>query len=671
MSKFRYSEWDGSQEVNLDADQLMDEVDRLMRRYGDLSQALRAMQRGDMGNRQMPNLDKLMEQLRRRKQNQLDKYNLGSVMDDIRKKLDEILKTEREGIQRQLDEAEKKAQSGNGDLSPELRQKLSQATRQRAAQNLDKLDNLPGDVGGQIKELTQYDFMDGQARQQFHELIDMLKKNAMQSYMRDLTQKLKNMDANSLAAMRNLVESINQMMEARQRGEQPDFDSFMQQFGDSFGADRPQNFDELMERMRQQMDQAQALMESLSPEDRQELENLLNSMLDDATQMEMAKMAANLDALLPSQRRPRNYPFSGEESLSYTEALKLMEEMQKMDRLEQQMKNAQYKPTLDNIDDKLMEELLGEKAKKELEAIRDMAKLLEEAGYIRRRGNGYELTPEGIRKIGQKALKDIMSHLKKDRTGPHTTERTGVGTERIEETKKYEFGDDFHIHIQRTVMNSILREPGAPPVHLKPEDFEVLKTEESTRTAIVLLLDQSLSMTMNGYFDSAKRVAIALNSLIRSRYPKDGLHVLAFSRRAHEIKTQDLINMNLPYYGQGTNFQHALQMARKILAEENCVNKEIILVSDGEPTAHCEGNEVYFQYPPSLRTLQMTLREVRNCTAKGIIINTFMFDDSPFFTSFVTQMARINKGRVFFTNPDGLGRYLLVDYMSKKRGRVI
>jgi uncharacterized protein with von Willebrand factor type A (vWA) domain len=209
-----------------------------------------------------------------------------------------------------------------------------------------------------------------------------------------------------------------------------------------------------------------------------------------------------------------------------------------------------------------------------------------------------------------------------------------------------------------------------PPVKLDSQDFEVFKIEESTRTATVLMLDQSLSMFMQGYFQAAKQVAMAMDSLIKTRYPKDILHVVAFSRRAREIKGQDLLYMSSTRGEQGTNYQDALRLARKLLAHQNCANKEIILVSDGEPTAHLEREDVYFQYPPSLRTLQMTMREVKACTSQGIVINTFMFDDSPFFTSFVTGMARLNKGRVFFTSPDGLGKYLLMDYVTKKHKRI-
>lgn len=318
-----------------------------------------------------------------------------------------------------------------------------------ASQNRAKLDGLPPDVGGRIKELTDYDFMDEDARNQFKELMDMLKKHAVEQFGKNMVQRLKNMDPNALASMRQMIEALNQMLEQRMNGETPGFQGFMEQFGDFFGDNPPQNLEELIKNLQNQIAQAQSLMDSLSPGVRQELQDLLDSMLDDATKYELAKMASYLERLYPSDRMQKRYPFSGEESISYEEAMKLMETLQKMDALEQQMKGAQYNPSLDSINDELVKEVMGEEAERELEAVREIARLLEEAGYINREGNRYELTPKGIRKIGQQALDSIFSHLKKDRHGGHNIYRTGLGDEQIEDTKKYEFGDDFHIHIRR------------------------------------------------------------------------------------------------------------------------------------------------------------------------------------------------------------------------------
>ncbi len=673
MSSYLYSRWDGSEPFALDKDELMAELERNLMASGDLSHALWKLQRdGILGNqgRHLPSLQDLLQRLHQRRQSQLDKYNLGSVMDDIRQRLDNLLKTERQGIQRRLDEARQKAEGDVSELSQETRQRLLKMVEDRASENLEKLENLPPDIGGQIKELTQYDFMDEEARREFQELLDMLKKHALESYGRDLMQKLRDMDASTIADMRNLVEAINNMLEQRMRGQEPDFDRFLDQFGHYFGPQPPQSLDELVEHLQSQTAQAQSLLDSLSEEDRSSLENLLQSVLDEETQHELAKLAANLETLYPIDRWRRSYPFSGEESISYTEALKLMEMLQKMDKLEAQLKESQYNRSLDDVDKQLARELLGNEAAEELEAIRSITQILEEAGYIRRKDGRYELTPRGMRKIGQKALKDVFAQLKKDRTGGHAISLKGISGERADETKKYEFGDAFWLDLEKTIMNALNREPQLPPVKLSTEDLEVFRTEELTRSATVLMLDLSLSMPMRGNFQAAKQVAVALDALIRSQYPKDSLYIVGFSSYARRLKKEDLTYIGWDEFDPYTNMQHGFALARKLLVKERSTNKQIILISDGEPTAHFEHGNIYFQYPPSPRTLQLTLREVKDCTQKGIVINTFMLEGGAFLSAFVTQMARINKGRVFFTSPDRLGQYLIVDYISHKRRRV-
>jgi uncharacterized protein with von Willebrand factor type A (vWA) domain len=674
MGTYSYSEWDGTQNwEKADADDILAELERNLMNHGDLSQALHMMQRNGIrsGDRRMPGIQELLQRLRQQRQQNLDKFNLGSMMDDIREKLEQVLKSEREGIQKKIDEAQKKAKDPASPISPEMQQKMLKRMQDMASQNLQKLESLPPDMGSQIKELSKYDFMDDSARQQFQELMDMLKRNAMSSYAKNMMQQMKNIDPQTISRIRHMMEALNQMLEDRLKGKEPDFNKFMQQFGDFFGPNPPKNLDELIEQMQRQMAQAQSLLESLSPEDRQSLEDMLNSMFDEGTQFEMAKLAANLEALYPGDDLRQRYRFSGEESLSYTEAMKLMEELQKMDRLQEQLAQAQRSFSTEGIDEKLLKEIMGDKAADDLDNVRQMAKILEEAGYIQRKNGRYELTPRGMRKIGQKALHEIFSHLSKDRMGGHTTRKRGGGGERLEETKRYEFGDDFELDLQKTIMNSLQREHAGVPIKLKVDDFEVSQRETLTRTATVLMVDLSLSMFMNGRLQAAKRTAIALDSLIRSQYPKDNLYIIGFSQRAGEIKKEDLPFVNWNGYEHGTNIQHALNLARKKLAKERSGNKQIILISDGEPTAHMEGDDIYFQYPPSFRTLSLTLREVIRCTQKGIVINTFMLDESSYFTNFVIEMARINKGRVFFANPGDLGKYVLVDYVSGKNRKVV
>jgi len=668
-----YSEWDGSQNIfEPDADALMQELQRNLMYDGDLAEALRMMQRNgltDRLGRRLPSLKELMQRLQQRRQEHLGKYKLNSMMEDIRKRLDDIINAERQGIQRRLDEARKKAAEGSRELNPEMQERLLKNLEERASQNMEKLEVLPKDVGGRIKDLNQYDFMDGEARRQFQELMEMLKRNAMSSFAREMTQKLKNMDANSLAAMRHFMEAINQMLEARRRGEEPDFEGFMKQFGDFFGDNPPKNLDELIERLQQQIAQAQALMESLSPADRQELQDLIDSMLDETTKYEMAKMMANMESLYPGWLDPQSYKFSGQESLSYSEALKLMEHLQKMDKLEEQFQDSRHYDSLDEIDEKLVKELLGDKASEELKRMREITKMLEEAGYIRKKRGEYELTPRGMRKIGEKALNTVFASLKKDRSGSHNIRQRGTGGERTDETKRYEFGDDFDLHLQKTLTNALLRQPQVP-VKMDVQDFEVFRKEQLTRSATVILLDMSLSMRMGGNFEAAKIVSIALNSLITDKFPKDSLYLLGFSAVARRMTPEELTYISWDDFTPYTNMQLGFILARKLLEKDRSANKQIIMISDGQPTAHVENGQIVFQLPTTQRCIDVTLREVNKCTRAGIVINTFMLPSRDIFNIFVDRMARLNHGRVFFTEPGDLGKYIIVDYINNKKTKI-
>jgi uncharacterized protein with von Willebrand factor type A (vWA) domain len=710
MGDFKYSEWDGSQNIfDMDADELMDKVSDDIMSNSNLSDIMRRMMRNGMQDRQgrrLPGLQEMMQRLRQKRQERLDKYDLGSIVDEIREKLNEIKKKEREGIQEQVERARRQsgdksregADQGPGEMTKEMKERLEQLRQKakeeaeakgnrkegkeqlskeqleklrknledRAKQNLEKLDQLPKDLGGQIKELNDYDFMDDEARQKFQELMDMLKKHAMENVSRNMMQQMQNMDPQALQDMKNMIQAMNKMLEQRMNGQEPDFNQFMQQFGNYFGDNPPQNLDELIEQMQKQMAQARNLLNSMSTKDRKALQDLLDSMLDDSMKEELAKLSQNLETLFPSEDMDREYEFGGEESISYTEALKIMEELQKMDALEEQMKAAQ-RNDMDAIDPELFKELMGDEASEELEKLREMLKKLEDAGYIREKNGRYELTPAGMRKIGQKALQDIFSQLRKDRIAGHTIRAKGKGGDKDEETKRYEWGDELDLDFQKTLMNALKRDATRPPLKLSVDDFEVNQWHAATRTAIVLMLDMSLSMFMRNYFESAKRTAIALDCLIRGQFPKDVLHIIGFSQVARVIKKEDLFHVGQNWYEHGTNLQHALMLAEKLLAKEGASNKQIIVITDGEPTAHIENGEIWFQYPPSMRTLQMTLREVRNVTQKGIVMNTFMLDDSAYLSAFITRATSLNKGRVFFADPSNLGKYVLHDYISKKK----
>lgn len=715
MLAYKYSRWDGSQLLDLDADDILSEISDELMDTGDLRRALqRLMQRG-MKNGPLMGLQDLMRRLQERRQERLSQYNIGSTMDEIKKALEDILNTEREGIRGKLEEGRQQAQeamqgaqegdgsegqqgegqegqegqqpsagqgnmqpggrsgrpsSSSGGLSPEAVQDLLKYLERMAQQKQEFLDSLPQETGKALQKLSEYEFASPDAKRKYDELMEMLKQQIAESFFQNMQQGIQGMTPEQMQRMREMIQALNQMLRDEMDGKKPDFQGFMEQFGDMFGPNPPQSLSELLEQMHQQMNLMNDLLESMTPEQRQQLQELMDSMLQDmGLENDLMELATYLNEIFPRER-PSDYPFAGDDPLTLKEALKLMEEMGRMEELEKEIKSSQYKDDLESIDPEKVRELLGDEEAENLEALKNLAKKLEEAGYMKRVGNKMELTPRALRKIGQNALRDIFARLKRDRFGNHEMERRGVLGEKMDQSKPYEFGDPFLLDLESTVMNAIERQGPGIPVRITPDDFDVYRTEHMSQASTVVLLDQSRSMGYTGRFLAAKKVAMALHNLIRTQFPRDNLYLIGFADYARELKPDWLPQTTWSYYVSGTNMHHAFMLSRQLLAKHKTGTKQIILISDGEPTAHMERGHAYFGYPPTYRTIQETLREVKRCTREGIIINTFMLERNYSLVQFVNQMAKINKGRIFFTSPDKLGEYILVDYISNKKQQV-
>jgi uncharacterized protein with von Willebrand factor type A (vWA) domain len=350
--------------------------------------------------------------------------------------------------------------------------------------------------------------------------------------------------------------------------------------------------------------------------------------------------------------------------------MRLMGELQDLDALEQALRQASRSGDLDRLDPERLRELLGPEAEQALRDLQEVARKLEEAGYARQHGDRWELTPRTIRKLGEKALGEVFGRLGRARVGGHRIAPAGSGGEPTGETKPYEPGAAFELNLRRSLMNALARRGPGTPVRFEVADFEVDRVEATVTAATALLLDQSSSMFHQGRWPSAKKVAMALQALIHGQFPRDRLVVIGFSDAAAEIRPEELPATEPNMWRQGTNMQHALLLARRRLAREPAATRQVIMVTDGDPTAHFEGGEVYFSYPPARRTIAETLREVRRCTAAGIVINTFMLARAPYLLEFVDYVTRINRGRAFFAEPGRLGDYVLVDYVTNRRRRV-
>ena len=666
----RFSAWDGTQDpLGPDVDELFGRLSEDVFHGWDVETALRRMlNRGflDRQGRRMQGMEEMLERLRKRRQQQLERFNLDSVFKDITEKLDRVLRQERQGIDRRLEEA------------PEDGRRLLERI---AAQRRKQLDELPPDPGGALRALRDYEWMDNEAEQGFQKLLEEIRQNVVDSYFREMSEQMQSMSKEDLATVREMARDLNALLRQKLEGVpepqmQRNYEAFLEKWGRLF-PNAPATFDEFFEQLMQQMARMDSLMQSLSPEMRRQLEDVMESVFNDPElQDTLAELAASMEILSPRRRLGSRYGFFGDEEVSLDEAMKLMDGLQSMEELERGLRDVYRGEQLDESMQQQLRELLGDEASRSVDQMQRMMRELEERGLVERTDQGLQLTARGMRRIGQKALGDLFARLRHDRFGEHSLARQGHGGDRVEESKPYEFGDAVDLDVERTIMNAVRREAsegrgrargeGSAP-HLRPDDFEIHRAETLTRCSTVLMLDMSRSMPLRGYFYAAKKVALALDSLIRSQFPRDGLAIVGFSDLAREIPASALPHLTVNEYVYGTNLQHGLMLARRILSRSHAENKQIIIVSDGEPTAHIENGRPVFFYPPLPETFAKTLIEVKRCTRDDIVINTFMLESNHHLVRFVNQMTRLNRGRAFFISPDRLGDYVLVDYVNSRR----
>jgi len=416
-----------------------------------------------------------------------------------------------------------------------------------------------------------------------------------------------------------------------------------------------------------------AQLDQLPPRLSESLERLQGyDFEDDQARAEFERLLEELDNIRQLEDFQRRYGelFHGPESLDYDDALNLMREFQRLKQLEEDLLSG----NLERVSLESLRELLGPQAMQDFQQLRQITLLLTNAGYLTSRGGKLQLSPKGVRKIGQLALREIYQGLLRDRPGGHQSDHRGLADVRPETTRPYVYGEPLNLDLVRTLKKALARRPGTP-LEVHPNDFEVFDTLHSTTTSTVLLLDMSWSMSWEGRFAAAKKVALAMEGLIRARFPRDYFGIVGFYTRAKELKLRDLPeaswNMGDPF----TNLQDGLRLASEMLSRHPSTNQHMIVITDGQPTAYFSRGRLYCEWPLSfggisMRAAQETLREVERVTRRGVVINTFMLDDSPSLRAFVERMTRINKGRALFTRPDRLGEYLLVDYIARKRKRV-
>jgi uncharacterized protein with von Willebrand factor type A (vWA) domain len=637
----RYSQWDGSQDPfgpDVPAAELLEEMSEDLLSgagaQGAMSGLLRRGMRGRFGG-----LDALRARLREARAREQARLNLQGPLDEIRERLGEIVERERST----------------------LSFKAEEDARMREA----VLDSLPPDVPGQIRELSDYRFVDQQAQREFDELMEHLRDQVLGAYFRNMAEGMRNLSPEQIQRFKDMLAELNQMVERRDRGEDDGFDGFMQRYGDMF-PDNPRTLDELLENMARRMAALSRLLASLSAEQRAELQALAEQVMADMDlAFEVDRLGANLASMFPDMPWGDPALAAGDEAMPLSATVDAMERLHDFEDLDRSMRGEYAGASLEDVDEEALRRTLGETAARDLRRLKQIERTLEQAGLVSRREGRLEVTPKGARKLGERALVRVFERLRRDREGTHDAREVGGLAEPTGSTRPWTFGDTGQIAVQRTVFNAVVRGGPGADVHLLPDDFELVDAEQRTEAATALLLDLSFSMPLRGHFVHAKRMALALHALIEGRYPHDRLYMIGFSDYARRMEPQDLTAAGWERV-YGTNMQHAFNLAGRLLAQHPRATRQVIMVTDGEPTAHLEGEEVFFSWPPVPRTIQLTLTEALRLSRAGVTMNVFMLEDSPGLIRFMERLAKLTAGRVFLMDDREIGDFIVRDYVSRR-----
>ena len=651
MSNYRYGAWHDGPDPLAPPFDAGSAVDGLAERILDgqsVRDSMRDLLRNGLDGSN--GLDALRAQVRQRRRALERSGQLDGTLHDIRELLDRALTLERQA------------------LFPDP----SDDARFREAM----LDQLSGDTARAVRELADYDWRSPEAREAFEQIGEQLRRDVIDSQFRDLTSAMGNpSDPAAQQALKDMMADLNAMMAAHRRGENVDetFNEFIEKHGDFF-PERPENFEQLLDELARRAAATQRLLDSLSPEQREQLEALMEQALGDLDlAAEMAELGDHLRALRPDLPWNGSQRMDGEHGLPMPDATSALVELADLEALDEQLGQGYAGATLDDVDEDAVRRALGRGAVDDVARLRAIERELERQGYLTRSGDRLDLTPKAVRRIGRTALRHVFDSLESGGRGEHGIRDTGASGELTGSTREWRFGDEQPIDVVRTVGNAIGRHlsegSGHGPISLRADDFEVQETETRTRAAVALLVDQSFSMVMNDTWRAAKTTALALHAMATTAFPLDAVEVIAFANLARVIAPHELPDLDANDI-QGTNLQHALMLASRFLDRHRDAEPVVLVVTDGEPTAHLDRDgEWWFNWPPTQETIAVTVAEVDRLTRRGIPISWFRLGDDPSLAEFLDGMARRNGGRVLAATGERLGDYVVTDYLRRRQGR--
>jgi uncharacterized protein with von Willebrand factor type A (vWA) domain len=645
---------------DLDVDELLALLADDYMENGDLDEAMdRLLREGyetEDGDR-VEGLRELLERTRLRRRELEQQADPDGEMQKYRDWLDEIEATEAAELDQLMEDAQE-----SGD---ERRQEV---TRDLVDQRKMERDLMSDRLAERLGEYRNYEFVSSEAREEFEELMGELERDVLDTYFQQSKEMMGRPDSEELARMRDMMDALSTMIEQDRRGEDldPTFDDFMEKFGDFFpGAE---NLEDVVRMMAERAAAAEAMFNSLSAEQQGELRSLFDEMMQNMElNFSMNRLVSNLRQATPDIDWNRAHRMRGQDGSRFADAASVAEQLGELKGLEEFLGQSHAAQGLPEVDIDAVRRNLGDDAARHVERLQRALQGLKDQGFIDRTSNRLKLSARGVRKIGQIALRALFQQLRDSPAlGGHPVATLARGGDREETAKPWEPGEAVTLHLPKTFRNALLRQGPGMPVKLHPDDFEVEEYEATRRSATVFAIDLSLSMAMRGNLLPAKKMVLALSQLISSKFPRDFVAIVGFGETAQQLKLEDIPALTIDY-NYGTNLQHALALSRHLLRNERG-ERQIVVVTDGEPTAHLTSSgEPFFSWPPVHETLEKTMAEVLRCTKADITINTFALDIERSQFPFVEQIARVNGGRLFYTDVNDLGTYALDDFVKHRR----
>jgi uncharacterized protein with von Willebrand factor type A (vWA) domain len=650
VSQVRYGAWHGGPdplEPPFDVRQALDDIgDDVLAGMSPRSALNRLMRLGPGGRN---GLDALRQAARNRARELRRNHRLDGTLDQVRELLDAAVAEERRALF----------------PDPDDRARMAEA----------ELDALPKDTSRAVRALSDYQWRSPEAREKYQQIQDLLRSEVLDAQFAGLRDAMQSATPADLARVREMMHALNEMLDADARGQhtQEQFDEFMREYG-SFFPDNPRNLEELVDSLARRAAAAQRLLDSLTPEQRAELAGLMDQALRDAgLAEEMGRLQSSLRAARPDLGWGGSERMTGDQPMGYADATGALAELADLDELTELSSQDYPGASLADIDEEMVERALGRSSADQLAALRRIERELTDQGYLQRTSKGLQLTPRAMRRLGATALRRVFAQLDSRGRGGHDVRDAGAAGEITGASREWQFGDEQPFDVVRTVRNAVLRTAADvrddSRIQVRAEDFEVVETERRSCAAVALLVDMSYSMELRGTWGEAKTTAMALHALVTTKYPQDAIEIIGFSDYARVMSPRALIDHDWDRV-QGTNLQHALMLARRHIDKHRNAEPVIMVITDGEPTAHIAADGFAdFAWPPTRETIAATLAEVERCTRRGAVINVFMLDDEPRLVAFMHEVGLRNGGRVLMPSRGRLGEYVVSDYLRARRER--